>query len=225
MRYFFAIVFLLFSITGATQATYQYGVLPGLNVNKSFSDLWAANFKAESRIMFEEGVFGEEAQFGVKHLLTDISAIAAKKTVSGNTISGGYLARIREEKVTHRLIQQYAIAKRYSGFRLSHRFSADQSFTKDEPTEYRFRYRISAEFPLQGSRVDVNEFYVKMNNEYLNGFEDSQYNLEIRFASVLGYEINNENKVEWGLDYRIDSFLEDASRNRFWMSFNWYLKI
>jgi hypothetical protein len=225
MRYFFAIVFLLFSIAGAAQATYQYGVLPGINLNKSFSDIWGGNFKAESRIMFEEGVFGEEAEFGIKHLLTDISAIAAKRTVLGNTLSAGYLARIREEKVTHRLIQQYAIAKRYSGFRLSHRFSADQSFTKDEPAEYRFRYRISAEFALQGARVDAREFYLKVNNEYLNGFEDSEYNLEIRLAPVIGYEINNENKVEWGLDYRIDSFLEDSSRNRFWMSFNWFLKI
>ena len=68
-------------------------------------------------------------------------------------------------------------------------------------------------------------FYLKINNEYLNAFEDREYDLEIRFSPLLGYKLNEGNKLEFGLDYRLDSFLESVTKNHFWTSINWYLKL
>ena len=93
------------------------------------------------------------------------------------------------------------------------------------PTEYRFRYRATLENPLNGKSIDPKEFYLKINNEYLNAFEDREYDLEIRFSPLLGLKLNERNKLELGLDYRLDSFLENKTRNHFWTSINWYLKL
>ena len=78
---------------------------------------------------------------------------------------------------------------------------------------------------MNGKSIDPKEFYLKINNEYLNAFEDREYDLEIRFSPLLGLKLNERNKLELGLDYRLDSFLENKTRNHFWTSINWYLKL
>ena len=78
---------------------------------------------------------------------------------------------------------------------------------------------------MNGKSIDPKEFYLKINNEYLNAFEDREYDLEIRFSPLLGLKLNERNQLELGLDYRLDSFLENKTRNHFWTSINWYLKL
>ena len=78
---------------------------------------------------------------------------------------------------------------------------------------------------MNGESIDPKEFYLKFNNEYLNAFERREYDLEIRFSPLLGLKLNERNQLELGLDYRLDSFLENKTRNHFWTSINWYLKL
>jgi len=42
---------------------------------------------------------------------------------------------------------------------------------------------------------------------------------------LTGYEFSPSNKLELGLDYRLDSFLNDKTRNRFWIGINFYQRI
>jgi hypothetical protein len=212
----FLLLLLIWGNNAYTQSNASLGLLPSVNINKKLQRDWSLNFKAESRqALFHDG-------FAYDYLLTDLSLAAATKTGINTTVAAGYLIRIDGEDVRHRAFQQLSIVRRYTFFRLSHRFSSDQTYQKDGDAEYRLRYRLSSEIPLGGLSVDPSEFFIKLNNEYLNSLTGVEYDLEIRTAAFLGYAITPSNKLELGLDYRIDSFLDGLPRNRFWVSVNFY---
>jgi hypothetical protein len=226
MRYFTPI-FLLIFFTGkiAAQDTYLWGTLPSLNLNTGIGGDWSLNLKAETRLRFMQGEFGGSATSDLNFQLADFALTASRKTGLNNALAGGYLIRFRGEQTFHRFIQQFTIVKRFETFRMAHRFSSDQTFQSESPWELRVRYRIAAEIPLNGQSVDPGEFYLKLNNEYLNSWEEGEPDLEIRFVPLAGYEFTDNNKVEFGLDYRLSSFIDGNSRNSFWFNIGWYLKI
>ncbi|TNF40002.1 MAG: DUF2490 domain-containing protein [Bacteroidetes bacterium] len=234
----FRYYFILFAIqlfmvkSGTAQSLYRVGTMPSVNINYGLNKGWALHFKTESRLLFQSGQFGKEPIRGFDYLLSDISMIASKKTGLNTNLAGGYLVRILEDQAIHRTIQQFSIVRKYNSFRIAHRFSADQSFNLNpigkfefKYVEYRLRYRIAAEFPLNGQSVDAKEFYLKINNEYLYGWQNSNNDIEIRFVPLLGYNFVDKSKLELGLDYRLDSFLHDTTRNSFWLSINWFFRI
>jgi hypothetical protein len=225
--------FLLITLeNGKAQSFYRVGTMPAVNINYGINKGWALHLKTESRLLFQSGQFGQDPLRGFNYLLSDISLIVSKKTGLNTNLAGGYLVRILENQAIHRTIQQFSIVRQYNSFRLAHRFSADQSFNLNpnrefgfKYVEYRLRYRISAEFPLNGQSVDPREFYLKINNEYLYGWQNSDNDIEIRIVPLLGYNFVDKSKLEFGLDYRLDSFLNDALRNSFWLSMNWFFRI
>jgi hypothetical protein len=219
-------VFLCFLSTQLwAQSSYQFGLLPALNVNQKLSKNWGLNYKAESRISGAEGRFSEIANTDVQYLLTDVSVLASRKVGLNNTIAAGYLTRLEKNSVSHRTIQQYTLVTRYNAFRLAQRFSSDQTFSKEEAAELRLRYRLSFDVPLNGLVVDDREFYLKINNEYLHSLQGGTYGLEIRVVPSLGYAFNDKNKVELGLDYRLSDFLKGPSTHTFWLPISWYISI
>lgn len=226
MKYFFA-VFLLVFLIGKTfaQDAYSLGTLPSFNLNKGLGNNWSLNFKAETRLRFMQGEFGADVPVDFNFQTADFALTASRKTGLNNSLAGGYLIRQRGEQTYHRFIQQFTIVKRFESFRLAHRFSSDQTFNSEEPWELRLRYRITTEIPLNGQSVDPGEFYLKLNNEYLNSWQESEPDLEIRIVPLAGYEFTDNNKLEFGLDYRLSSFLDGGSRNSFWINIGWYLKI
>ena len=112
-----------------------------------------------------------------------------------------------------------------SGFRLAHRFTADQTFSPSEKSEFRLRYRLTTELPLNGQSADAKEFYLKVNNELLNSFQGKEYDLELRLVPLLGYTVTDNHKLEIGPDYRLNRFLQSEARNRFWLSINWFIEL
>ncbi len=207
------------------QSTYRLGVLPALNLNKKLKNDWSLNAKLESRQLFRKGEIGGDSDNDYEYVLTDLSVIAAKKVGLNSRIAGGYLVRIEDGGLSHRLIQQYVIVQKLSRWRLAHRISSDQTFSETEEPEFRFRYRITSEIPLNGETVDPTEFYIKLNNEYVNSFQADEYDLEIRLISLLGYDISENFKMETGLDYRVSSFLSHTTRHSYWMTFNVFIDI
>ena len=207
------------------QNTWQAGVLPSINLNTGLTGDWKLNLKAESRQRFVSGTAGENAVYGYRYVLTDLSGIVSKKVGLNNSLAVGYLIRSRDNTTFHRLIQQFTLVNPYGFFRIGHRFSSDQTFNREESPEIRLRYRIASDIPLNGQSVDPGEFYFKFSNEYLLSFQDSETDLEIRVIPLLGYEFTDNNKLEWGLDYRTSSFWEGNRRSAFWLSLNWLISI
>ena len=207
------------------QNAWQTGAIPSVNLHKGFKSDWALNFKWESRHLFSYGLFGETGQTDYQYILSDISLVASKKIGFRASLAGGYLARIRGSQVAHRLKQQVTFVQRFSSLRLAHRIAADQTFYERVSPEYRFRYRVTTELPFSGQDIDPREFYFKFNNEYLLSLQAKEADLEIRVVPLIGYVITDNHKLEWGVDYRLDSLLGDRKRNAFWLSINWFTRL
>jgi hypothetical protein len=205
------------------QSTYEAGLLPAINLNKKLKNDWSFNSRIESRQLFLTGGSNEDRVRQYEYVLTDISLLTAKKVGLNSRIAGGYLVRFEDGETIHRFSQQFTIVQRMSAFRLAHRFLIDQTISPIEKTEFRLRYRVTAEIPLNGKSVDPKEFYLRLNNEFVNSLQDSNYDLEIRLVPLLGYALNTKNKVEIGLDYRIESFLDNSPNQNYWASLNWFI--
>ncbi len=216
-QFFLVILFLIFCSTVFAQNN-SFGLLPALNINKKLSKAYRLNLKSESR----QSLYQDD-EFNLQYDLVDFSLMASRKIDLNQSLATGYLIRFRENVVAHRSIQQWVIVQNLDGLRLGHRLSSDQTFQDDQDTEYRFRYRLSSQISLNGQSVDTKEFYLKINNEYLNAFQGEDYDLEIRLVAALGYEFNDNNKLEFGLDNRWDSFIDGELRNRSWLSLVWYI--
>ncbi len=222
MKLFYFLFFVLLSFFCNAQSSYQFGVLPSINVNKKLPQNFKLNCKLSSRHLLKKGFFEKPSDFKYQYLLTDFAVLAARKVGFHKSLALGYLIRLKEGKTVHRSIQQFIITKSYTGVKLSHRITSDQTYEAEERTSFRLRYRLSSAIALQGHAVDSKEFYLKLNNEYLNFWQSKSYDLEIRILALLGYQFTDQKKVELGLDYRINSFIANSSENRFWISINWY---
>jgi len=208
------------------QGSYQYGLLPTINFNKKLEKDWSLNLSVQSRQLIGRGEFNGVSDVEYDYILTDYSVIAAKKFGLNSRFNLGYLLRVREGNVFQRLMQRYIVTQRLRAFRLSHRIALDQTLSDVESTEFRCRYRITSEIPLNGQSLDPKEVYLKVNAEVLGSLQDSEYGLEIRFVPVIGYDITHSNKIELGLDYRVSSFLDDGGNSRHvtWAVLSWFLE-
>ena len=166
-----------------------------------------------------------ETDSGFDYVLSDFSLLGAKKMGLSNSLAAGYLIRFRADQTIHRAIQQFSIVQRHNRFRMAHRFVTDQTFETGKSPQFRLRYRITAELPLNGEMTDPGEFYLKINNEYLNSLQNSSYDLELRLIPQLGFYFSDTNKLEAGLDYRIRGFLNEATEGFYWITLAWFIKI
>lgn len=218
--------FTIWTLVGSAafgQASFRVGMLPGVNINKKISGDWRLNLRMEGRLDLWKGTFSSPSDPDVRYDLTDMALVTSRKVGANNSLGAGYLIRFRGDEINHRFIQQFTIVTKYDAFRLAHRISTDQTFEPGEPWEFRLRYRAAADFGLNGREVDPGEFYLKFNNEYLGSIEGKEWDLEVRLVPVLGYAVNDDNKIEFGLDYRMDSFLAGPSHSTFWVALNWFV--
>ena len=207
------------------QQNYRSGTLIQLNVNFSLPKNLKLNTKLESRQIFSEKETDKMRSGQVRNERTDFHVILTKKLSADNSIGGGYLVRLQDGDFVHRLIQQFNHVRKLEVVSLAHRVVLDETFSKDEPVELRLRYRLSAEKALNGRSVDPREFYLKLNNEYLGIFGSGSPDLEIRASAALGYDVSDTNKIEFGLEYRVNEFYTAAKAQQFWVTIAWYLSV
>jgi hypothetical protein len=215
---------LLISIAGYGQAAYRAGALPVFNLNKGIGDDWSLNLKIESRQSFYRTESGSAENKGYSYDFTDISLLAGRRIGLNNMIAAGYKANTTPGEYFHETSQQYTIVRRYGSVRMAYRVAANQVFGAFTP-EYIFRYRTAAAIPLSGESIDPGEFYTKFNNEYLYSFAGNADDLEIRVVMLAGYEFNDDNKLEFGLDYRMESIMQNSPVHNFLLNVNWYVSI
>ena len=199
------------------------GGIPQLNINKILSEKWRLNLKIESRNKFFE--FGKEFQNLNKfqHINTGYSIIFSKRIGLSNSLAGGLLLRSGDKHFKSRYIQQLTFVNQYTFFRIAQRLLLDQTIRVNKPFEIRFRYRTTFELPINGRSIDNDEWYLKLNNEFVNCYKNKKYNLEFRSSPLLGFKFSDQNKFEFGLDYRNQSLLHQISKHQFWLSLNWFI--
>ena len=200
-----------------------FGGLPQLNINKILSEKWRLNLKIESRNKFYESIKEFENSIKFQNLNTDYSIIFSKRIGLASSVAGGLLFRSGDKYFKNRYIQQLTLVNQYAFFRIAQRFLVDQTINVNSPIEIRFRYRMTFELPLNGRSIDSKEWYLKLNNELLNCYENKKYNIEFRSSPLLGFKFSDQNKLEFGLDYRNESVLYKISKHQFWLNLNWFI--
>lgn len=225
IRLKFLLVFLLLSISKnlGAQTQSRVGILPSINYNHKINKDWDVNFKYESRHFIYENNALEDGEFQYSYALSDFAVLAGRKTGFDSKFVLGILTRVEPGAMSYRTIQQFIFQTKINTFRVAHRIVSDQTFSSQELPEFRLRYRLSAEIPLSGQKVDFNEFYFKFNTEALNSIQDNIYDLEFRVVPNIGYVINEQHKIELGLDNRFNSFINNKTRFTTWITINWYL--
>ena len=147
------------------QVDTNLGLLPKVVVSKKLTEVSKWIQSVEQRTI----VYDEEYQFS--HSLLDISSIYSLKTSTNQSFNFGYILRLTNSEIIHRTFQHYNFVQTFNALKVGHRFAFEQFYQLDKQTTFRTRYRVSAQQPLNGERVDVKEFYLKLGNENL-------YNLE-----------------------------------------------
>jgi hypothetical protein len=138
------------------------------------------------------------------------------------SIALGVFHRFQENEDGNRLIQQLSMLKRMRNLRINHRFRTDQTFTKNDAFEVRFRYRFSLEIPLEGAEVDPGEYYLLLSEEPIFSLRGGEFEIENRTALAFGKLLNINEKLEWAVDYRIDGFIQEGFRTRLWAKISYY---
>ncbi len=218
-------IVICFCRPASAQAEYRAGLLPQINLTTDLSRTWRANLRIESRQIVSEGTFEGNERSGYRYERTDIAGLVLWRIDVGATIGAGYMIRLEDGETAHRFTQQYSTVGRLGTWRTGQRVTTDQTIRRGEPTVFRFRYRLSAEIPLQGQSVDPGEWYAKINNEYLGILEGWALGLEIRAVGVIGLNISDRNKLEFGPDYRTNAFSPGAQRHQFWLYLGWFVTI
>lgn len=199
------------------QSDFDTGFLPKVVLSNKVSDKINWVNSIESRAI----IYDDKYQF--THNLLDVSSIMSLKTNLNQSFNFGYIIRFRNAETIHRTFQHYNFVNQFLSLKLGHRLAFEQFYQTNKQTTFRTRYQVSAEKPLNGERLDVKEFYVKLGHEYLYDFETND--LEIRVTPYLGFKASKNDKIEFGLDYRLARFLSNNTRNNLWFRTTWYLSL
>lgn len=223
MKYVLVLICGLISFEMSSQREFSGGLMPELSLGYSLNNKVSVLHKLEyQQAMFEEsssGLFFELQQADLQHFIAyEISPIL--------DIAGGYQTRFDANGINHhRSIQQISWVSRLIGLRIGYRFRTDQTFSNEESPEYRFRVRMKSQFPLQGLELDQGEQYLVVSNEIIYSTQSIIDDLENRLNLGIGHYFNDNNKLEVGLDWRTDDYLEEGFRHRLWLKASYYLNL
>jgi hypothetical protein len=216
---------ILIPVAAFCQDNYRAGSLTQLNINTKVTKALKLNTKLESRQIFSEKEIDTPARNRFRYERTDLTLLLTTKLSADNTIGGGYLIRLEDKIYSHRLIQQFNNVRSLDWLSMAHRIVTDETFSSDAPAEFRVRYRLGLEKPLNGLHLDPDEFYAKVNNEYLGMWSDGKADMEIRALLTIGYNTSSENKVELGMEYRVNEFAKETKAQQFWINLGWFFSI
>lgn len=207
------------------QNKYMAGSLTQFNVNFSVAKKFKLNTKLESRQLFAEKKRDEVKNSQFRYERTDLALVLTRKLSVNNTLGGGYLIRFEDNQFTHRFIQQFNHVRNLDLITIAHRVVTDETFQPANPVEIRLRYRLGVEKALNGRQIDPKEMYVKVNNEYLGIWSSQTTDLEIRSSLALGYNLANTNKIELGLEHRVNELGQLDKAHQFWVTLFFFVSI
>ena len=206
---------IFFYLTSFAQNGTEFLWQPSVQVNFKTDSRWAFNFGTEYRNTVSEALGDSSADLESQHF--QLSHNTSYEVGFYAKLGLGIMYRFRdvfqpESGNELRLTQLYNYAKSYNDLRLGHRLRADQRLYKDE-TVYRFRYRIAVDMPLNGLKLDNNEFYVVISSEALSSFStQAKPEIDQRFLLGLGYQLFNNAKFQCDLEYRFENYFNDTEK-------------
>ncbi|NVJ87059.1 MAG: DUF2490 domain-containing protein [Algoriphagus sp.] len=206
----------------AQEHVFFTGFFPEVGITKKLKNGNKVNFKIENQEVIFRNSQEQEDRWQFRHYRTDLMAFYDWKVSPLSSLAFGLFYRIQDGTNSYRLIQQFALLDRFRRFRVGHRFRLDQTFTPEESTEYRLRYRLAMDIPLEGDAVDPGERYVVVSTEPIFSLQAGEFGLENRLVLTLGKLISNQQKIEYSVDYRTDGFFQEGFRTRLWAKIGYF---
>lgn len=210
------------SLSAQERNVFFTGIFPEISFTKKISEQNKLNFKIENQEVIFDNRDTEFQNPQFTHYRTDLMLFFDRSIRPGISIAIGAFHRFQDNEDGNRIIQQLAILQRMRNLRINHRMRTDQTFTKNDDLEVRFRYRFSVEIPLEGAEVDPNEFYLVISEEPLFSLKGGAFEIENRTAIALGKLFNSHEKLEWAVDYRTDGFIQEGFRTRLWAKISYF---
>lgn len=206
----------------AQDRVFMTGFFPEAALTKKLSNGNKINFKVENQEYFYRNVEDPSERWKVSHYRTDLMAFYDWKASPLYSLAFGVFHRIHKGANANRLIQQLAFIQRTRIGRLGHRIRTDQTFQTAEQVVYRLRYRLAWDIPLEGTTLDPGEKYLVISDEPIFGLQGEEFDIENRMVLSLGKLIDEQNKIEYSIDYRTDGFFQDGFRNRLWFKIGYF---
>lgn len=200
-----------------SQANFTNGWLPKVNLSYKLSDITKWVNSIETR----EITYKDDFQF--THNLADVSSIISLKTDINQSVNIGYIIRFKDDETIHRLLQHFNLVQNFDALKLAHRIGFEQFYQNNVKPQYRTRYRVTLQKPLNGEKIDIKEWYIKVANEYLYQFNKKDF--EVRLSPYLGYQLSKKDKLEFGLDYRLGNVFESNNKHSLWFRTTWYISL
>lgn len=186
-------------------------IQPKIALNYEVTNSYKHNFSLSKRsYIFKD----KTSVFRVRQL--DFVHFSNLKIKYNQSIALGIQYRFREnfednEQNELRLTQQYNFTFKPRSLRYGHRFRSEQRITSDL-TIYRFRYRFTVDFALQGEKLDIGEAYFVGNLEtLLNVAKSNLPEYDQRFTANLGWLLAEKTKLQTGLEYRFEDYTHKTS--------------
>ncbi len=219
MRQFLSIFFCFLGCLCFAQNV-EAGFLPDFTMSYKISEQYKIVHKLESRFPSYNDATKD---FDVQFERLDIQNFIERKIGLFSKLSLGYQYRIKDSAADeHRFIQQFSWTDKFTAFRIGHRLRSDQNYSRARKPEVRFRYRSAFQFPLQGQQLDAGEYYLSISDELVWSYRSPNADLENRVVAKLGLYINDKNKIEWGLEWRLEELFLNKVNHQIWLGLSWY---
>lgn len=216
------IAFLSGRLSAQESKVFFTGIFPEISLTKKISQQNKLNFKVENQEVIFNNRDSDFQNPQFTHYRTDVMLFFDRSIRPGVSVALGLFHRFQDNEDGNRIIQQLAILQRMRSLRINHRMRTDQTFTKNNDLEVRFRYRFSLEVPLEGAEVDPKEFYMVFSDEPILSYQGDELEIENRAVIALGKLFNSQEKLEWAVDYRTDGFIQEGFRTRLWAKISYY---
>jgi hypothetical protein len=231
-RFFFLSFCLLtfwnFSSLKGQEDVQLYGFLPGILVNGELGELKYA-LSSASEINTISKSLGDRT-FPAEAITLDFSGVLSYDSGPNLNLAGGFLYRFVDPFSGNptneiRPWQQITLISRVQKFRIRNRLRMEQRWRESSSTgefafDVRLRYRLSADFPLSGERLDDKEFYLNFSNEVLvmPTIDRPLFFWDYRIYGGLGYRFSDRDRLEPALEFRT-RHLDDLGNRRHFLFF------
>lgn len=207
--YFRIFAFSFMPLISTAQVVNNYIVQPSINVRWDNSGRWKFNSALEHRSVVNNG-------WNTLHV--QAVQFASYEVGFYSQIGMGVMYRElfddqRPEEL--RFTEQFVYARKYNNLKIAHRLRWDQRI-RGENLTYRWRYRLSGSFPLNGATVDATEFYLTSSIETIfiaQANEKPGY--DQRVAIGLGRALSNNIKLQLVNEYRWENYTNLINRSLF----------
>lgn len=222
----------LIPLAAMTQDRQLYGTIPMLLLKKDGSERLNYTLALSSEINAIEREFADRI-FTAKVYNLNLEPALSYDMNPNLNLAAAFLFRLRDPfngtTTELRPWQQISLIHRLGKYRLRNRLRAEERWAgSDLDFNLRLRYRISADFPLEGERLDKGEFYLNLSSEALVSPTVTRafYYWESRSYLGIGYQLNDRQRLEPALDFRSRKVDEAGNRRHtLFLRLIWVAKI